>query len=51
MNNKTAECFCFIKIKREQIFKVILTEKTDFITFLFRTFASGSYEKSVIYWK
>ena len=40
MNNKTAECFCFIKIKREQIFKVILTEKTDFITFLFRTFAT-----------
>ena len=45
MNNKTAECFCFIKIKREQIFKVILTEKTDFITFLFRTFATKINEK------
>ena len=37
---ETAECFCFIKIKREQTFEVILTEKTDFIMFLFRTFAA-----------
>lgn len=41
MNNKqttvfeTAECFCFIKIKRKQTFEVILTEKQTLQCFFF----------------